>query len=155
MVDFRMSIVIHIKYYMAKCKIQNCNEKIKCKDLCHKHYNSINYRKHIEKRREYDKSFPRRFKKLEALCKREKIPLDITYQGWLSLIKSNVCHYCPNSLPTHGYSLDRKVFDLGYTLDNVVPCCETCNIAKRDTFTYEEFKVMMKALKDYRERKRL
>lgn len=140
---------------METCTHKNCNLLIKCKGLCHKHYNSISYRKHIEKRREYDKSLPRRFKKLKAFCKREKILIDITYQGWLSLIKSNVCHYCPNSLPTNGYSLDRKVFDLGYTLDNVVPCCETCNLAKRDSFTYEEFKVMMNALKEYRGRKNI
>jgi len=34
------------------------------------------------------------------------------------------CHYCHKE-QSHG--LDRKDSSLGYTLDNVVPCCEKCN----------------------------
>ncbi len=59
------------------------------------------------------------------------------------------CHYCGNppilkakkgnyygSLPNNG--LDRIKNDIGYVVENIVPCCTSCNYAKRD-LTYEDF----------------
>lgn len=138
---------------MEKCKEINCDLPIRCKGLCHKHYNKMIYHKDIEKHRNYDKSLPRRFKKFLTYCKRQKIPTDLTYQGWLSIIESNKCEYCAEKLPSTGYGLDRMYSNIGYFKDNIVPCCQTCNLTKRDVFTYNEFKVMMKALKEYRGRK--
>jgi len=140
---------------MAKCEYKNCNLDVKCKGLCHKHYNALNYQKHIEKRRLYDKSLPRRYKKFKAFCKQQKIPTDLTYQGWLSVIEPGICEYCEGPLPSNGYGLDRMYPNIGYFKNNVVPCCTICNLSKRDTFTYNEFKVMMKALKEYRGRKNI
>lgn len=140
---------------MAKCRYKNCNEKVKCKDLCHKHYNKQNYHKHIEKRRLYDKSPRRRFAKFLNYCKINDIDTDITYDFWFPFIEANKCFYCCGPLPTNGYGLDRKNPKLGYFKTNVVSCCERCNFTKRDEFTHEEFLVMMLALKEYRERKRL
>lgn len=61
------------------------------------------------------------------------------------------CHYCgqlpstartPGGYETTGFyihnGLDRKDSSQGYTPDNVVPCCVTCNHAKMDT-SYLEF----------------
>jgi hypothetical protein len=53
------------------------------------------------------------------------------------------CYYCGtvnsnkkiNRLNPAGYEyngIDRIDSSKGYTIDNVVPCCKTCNIAKRD-----------------------
>lgn len=48
------------------------------------------------------------------------------------------CSYCRGSLPEFGVGLDRVDSSLGYTSSNVVPCCDWCNVAKSDHFTYEE-----------------
>jgi hypothetical protein len=64
-------------------------------------------------------------------------------------ISQEPCHYCgspPSNLAkqkkrTFRYNgLDRKDSSLPHTLDNVVPCCKTCNFAKQGV-GYEEFLV--------------
>jgi len=66
-----------------------------------------------------------------------------------STITSQNCFYC-NSEPKQSYyyattrkvrvfnGLDRKDNNKGYTLDNVVPCCKTCNFGKHN-LTYTEY----------------
>ena len=135
---------------MNKCNIEECLREVRCKGLCHKHYNHVIYHKTIEKQRQYDKSPERRFKKFLSYCKRESIPTNLTFDKWMSIIKDNKCHYCPNELPTHGSGLDRKCPTIGYFEYNVVSCCETCNFTKRDKFSHIEFKVMMDALNEFR-----
>lgn len=70
------------------------------------------------------------------------------------------CHYCglPPSNTTHRrqdpftYSgIDRKNNDVGYTTDNVVPCCKTCNFLKRQT-PYEEFVAYLNRVVEFRAR---
>lgn len=64
---------------------------------------------------------------------------------------SQECHYCgapPGAVWKAGVKytsgdfiytgLDRKDSALGYTLENVVPCCKTCNYAKR-SMSYDDF----------------
>lgn len=66
-------------------------------------------------------------------------------------ITSKPCFYCgqhPNqAYKTHsdrdGYihnGIDRMDNNIGYVLDNVVPCCKVCNYAKR-TMSFDSFKV--------------
>lgn len=40
------------------------------------------------------------------------------------------CHYCGISIETIG--LDRVDNERGYFIDNVVPCCRTCNFMKKN-----------------------
>jgi hypothetical protein len=64
-------------------------------------------------------------------------------------ITSQNCHYCGDA-PSQRHrangniyvynGIDRKDSSLGYTPENSVPCCKTCNFAKR-TQTVEEFSV--------------
>ena len=60
-------------------------------------------------------------------------------------ITSQNCHYCGRppeervrKWPLIINGVDRKESDIGYTLDNCVPCCKICNKAKMDT-PYDEF----------------
>ncbi len=58
-------------------------------------------------------------------------------------LTSNDCEYCgaPPSKNEQGYlynGIDRVDNDKGYTMDNVVPCCTCCNLAKRG-MSAEEF----------------
>lgn len=43
-------------------------------------------------------------------------------------IVSEPCHYCGD----YFVGIDRKDNSKGYTLENSLPCCKHCNIAKRD-----------------------
>jgi hypothetical protein len=52
------------------------------------------------------------------------------------------CTYCGDPMSSVGY--DRLDNDRGYDIDNVVPCCSTCNYMKRQ-MTKDEF--MDKCLK--------
>ena len=61
------------------------------------------------------------------------------------LVKSN-CHYCgtppreqtKKSFMVNANGIDRKDSDVGYLIENCVPCCTTCNHAK-GVMTYEVF----------------
>ena len=79
-----------------------------------------------------------------------KIDFKLTKEKFQEIIKSN-CNYCgipPNNKLKHKFAtitedyfyngVDRINSDLGYTLNNVVPCCEQCNRMKLD-WSREEF----------------
>ncbi|MCO6500053.1 MAG: hypothetical protein J5I47_06710 [Vicingus serpentipes] len=65
----------------------------------------------------------------------------LSLEEWKNIVSEN-CHYCGDSpiekthQNLHGSiyinGLDRINNDLGYTTDNVVPCCEWCNKMKLD-----------------------
>ena len=74
------------------------------------------------------------------------IPFRLSRQEFYALTGMN-CFYC-NAPPKLARckarttmnlnGLDRQTVSLGYTMDNVVPCCWTCNRIKSDS-THEEF----------------
>lgn len=89
-------------------------------------------------------------------AKLKGIPFDLTMEQFKSLVFSN-CHYC-NQPPSNSYSrahkygqnvsityngIDRVVGSVGYTLENVVPCCIKCNISKND-HSLDEWKQWIK-----------
>ena len=73
---------------------------------------------------------------------------ELTIERFEELIKMD-CHYC-KSEPMQVFKkknaregivyngIDRKDNDIGYTVENAVPCCKFCNLAK-NTFPLEEF----------------
>src|SRR5271157_502737 len=97
------------------------------------------------------------------LLRRSKIrvrDVEISYEEFLHFTTIFECHYCAGSIDwskfgagykgkSAGYHLDRKDNRVGYTKDNIVVCCNRCNKAKRDLFTYEEWIVMTSALKEH------
>jgi hypothetical protein len=81
--------------------------------------------------------------------------MSIPYAQYLARI-SSPCVYCQTSLLNEtGCGLDRLDNSLGYAADNVVPCCGTCNQIKNVHLTYEEMKVAMIAILEYRRGKAL
>lgn len=66
-------------------------------------------------------------------AQKRKIPFSLGYCECVRLFSSS-CYYCglrPRYNGVDGLSgIDRKDSDLGYTPDNVVPCCSQCNMAK-------------------------
>ncbi len=74
--------------------------------------------------------------------KRRNILVDLSFNQFEQLCKERFCHYCHVLIRRglgRGYYLDRKDNNLGYTVDNCVPCCWPCNQAKGNRYTYEEF----------------
>lgn len=53
------------------------------------------------------------------------------------------CTYC--GYPSTGF--DRKDNSIGHTLENCVPCCKECNVARMDNFTHEETYILGEAIK--------
>ena len=82
------------------------------------------------------------------ISKNRKIENSLTFNEFLDFTKQNACYYCGNPVTWtahrhnrsdyYGYNLDRKDNNLGYTKENCVVCCETCNYMKR-MMTVESF----------------
>lgn len=85
--------------------------------------------------------------------------VELSYEEFREFAQIPCCFYCGATvhwaeyrLNKGGYAsnLDRKNNDLGYSKGNCVVCCVTCNRTKSNRFTFEEFVVMMTALRQYR-----
>lgn len=98
--------------------------------------------------------------------KTKRLEVTINYEEFVEIIKDSKCHYCDKELVfnkhtrdssgdyvSRAYQLDRKDNNLGYTKENVVPCCWNCNRMKSDIYTYEEFKLLSPILKEIHKNK--
>lgn len=88
------------------------------------------------------------FRLYVAGAKRRNLSFDLTFEQFIDLSQKS-CYYCgiePSTIRKSDHDngdfiytgLDRKNSKLGYTLDNVVPCCFKCNRMKSDN-SIEEF----------------
>lgn len=88
-------------------------------------------------------------------ARKSSVFFDITEDKFIELTSSR-CHYCgkpplqiSNAPGTYLYNgLDKVNPKLGYTMDNVVPCCKKCNIAKLDG-SVDEFLLWVKSVYEY------
>lgn len=87
------------------------------------------------------------------------VSVSLSYENFLNFTFISECHYCGEPITWakynrekrgNGYNLDRMDNKRGYETDNIVVCCKRCNYAKGRWFTYEEWVVMTKALKELR-----
>lgn len=83
-----------------------------------------------------------RYNELKRSTKRSNKLLKLSQQEYENIVYSKNCHYCNEPLPEAGSGLDRKDNNVGYTTDNVVPCCTRCNKMKNQYLTYEEMKLI-------------
>ncbi len=90
-----------------------------------------------------------RWKSAQFHAKRRSLEWAIPLSEYLEYVKMR-CHYCDGSLPIRGTGLDRLDNDKGYTIQNVVPCCGSCNKIRGNNLTQEEMVVAMKAVKELR-----
>ena len=79
--------------------------------------------------KEYHKTLDYNYSKYKLSAKNRKIEFNLTKEEF-SKSFGKKCHYCREEF--NGYRWDRINSGLGYTPDNIVPCCYTCNIMKRD-----------------------
>ena len=145
------------------CTWEGCNKKHEAKGFCRYHYRQWRRKKDgpdWDNYKAYSKGWRRtlsgRYSTLKNSAKCRKLEFCISIEELDSVTRSP-CVYCGvviSEVSETGYGLDRKDSSRGYTLDNVVPCCYTCNRIKMDILTYEEMKVAMEAVLEYR-RKRI
>jgi len=114
-------------------------------------------------KKKYDKIYyathPEKFNTVQARyaftkCRAMKRGLDflLDFSSYEMLLKKP-CFYCAEPLNYSGCGLDRIDNSKGYILENVIPCCGRCNTSRQDNFSVEEWKVMIRAYLDFRNKK--
>ena len=118
---------------------------------------------HVDSRRK--KPFEALYNRLVKTAAEHKHCMQLSYEEFVKFSCEKTCHYCSGDVEWNaytslwepkrlrrvkgneplprtkhtGYNLDRKNNLLGYSTDNCVVCCGSCNRTKGDRFTYEEF----------------
>lgn len=98
------------------------------------------------------------FNNYKLLAKKSNRLFELSFEEFLDLTQQS-CHYCgskPNNIKKSQYNsgdfiysgIDRMDNTKGYTIKNCVPCCETCNKAKRN-LTYTEYISWIKKSYEY------
>lgn len=73
---------------------------------------------------------------------------DLTEDWFERNINTQSCTYCGTK--TEPIGMDRIDNNKGHYMENVVPCCSTCNKVKNNIFTVEEMKRIGKIISDIR-----
>lgn len=120
------------------CSEKDCLGKHYARGMCSRHFNKLRRQHGYFVKKECTPKY--RFASCLRYSKSRNLEWSIPFESYERLISKN-CDYCEGPLPPTRVGLDRKNNDLGYTLENVVPCCRYCNQLKSDIFTYEEFKL--------------
>jgi hypothetical protein len=136
----------------AKIKARNAawwvNNKERGKQI-HEAWRKANPEKWNAKQRKQNRSLSGQFNHGRLKAKNYNQEWTLTREEF-AVLRSKACDYCNGQLNPTGSGLDRKDCSKGYTMDNVVPCCGTCNTFKNDKFSYSEMKVAMMAVLDLR-----
>lgn len=157
-----------IKIDKEKCKLyyKNNREKVLARKKkwyyenheevkCRKRENRIKYRDDYlhytkDRRNKIKYTVKYRFTQAKSTAKGRDLDWDISFECYDELIQ-NPCHYCFNSLHKEtGVGLDRINNNIGYNLNNVLPCCGSCNKIRGDNLTVEEMEIAMKAILEFR-----
>lgn len=143
-----------IKFRCKKCFLNyNKTYNQKCGYIFHKRWAKRNRTKFNEILHRYSISIPAIYSRLKQ---REK-SISYTKEEFINWYKKqkDICYYCniPESLIATGVvpsnrktrktfrlTIDRKDSKLGYSFNNMCLACDTCNIAKNNIFTEQEFK---------------
>lgn len=81
-----------------------------------------------------------RYTDLLKTARKKGRPVKVTMDQFYEIAKKD-CFYCGLEHPDSLIGLDRSDNDLDYTIDNVVPCCKSCNLSK-NTLNKETFILM-------------
>ena len=68
----------------------------------------------------------------------KSLAFDLSVQQFHDLCTKSRCYICHKSAKSINLGIDRVDNSMGYTIDNVEPCCSDCNYLKRDN-AYDEF----------------
>lgn len=119
-------------------------------------YHAAYWEKHKARiRRDLRTKLEYRYNALKLRCKRQGVEFKISYKNYVEKIKKG-CYYCGASvLKEIGGGVDRRNNLLrNYTARNLVCCCKFCNKIKSDVLLWDEMKVAMAAVINYRKSKK-
>jgi hypothetical protein len=139
--------------YCKKNKI--CRYAGPCCATCYSKYLNKNYYdKTLERNKSRSYLSSNRFSCAKSEAKRRKIRWSIDLEDYNKLINLP-CHYCNSQNKSTGTGLDRIINDknIGYTKENVLPCCGSCNQIRGDHLTVEEMEFVIKCLIEFRNKK--
>lgn len=108
------------------------------------------HKRNKEKLKEIRKAPDRLWVQSRSKAKQRGLSWDISIPQYTHLM-SLPCFYCGGSLPPLGCGLDRLDNNKGYQMDNVAPCCYSCNSLKGSLLTPAEtllFVTMLKGIRD-------
>lgn len=98
------------------------------------------YRKNNQEKLKEQLKAPHRKYKSMSRKNRRPLVVEITLEQYVEIIKDRICYYCDESFKNEvGSNLNRIDNSKGYLLNNVKPCCSTCNFIMLD-FTLKELK---------------
>jgi len=69
-----------------------------------------------------------RFSRYKYDAKKRNLLWDLTFEEFMAFWQKP-CYYCGDKIETIG--LDRADNKEGYSINNIVPCCRSCNLFKR------------------------
>ena len=87
------------------------------------------------------------FTQIKRRCKNDNKKCILSFSEFLSFTKIKKCHYCLRDIKwwkhnsdggQRQYNLDRMDNDKGYSKENCVVCCPSCNQMK-NSMSYDEF----------------
>lgn len=104
----------------------------------------------LTKQRKRRRTIEGKYKTFLDNSSRRNFEVFLSLEDYRNLVEDRACTYCGNELPEAGSGLDRKDCSIGYTMDNCVPCCTTCNRIKGDNISYSEMFEVIKLLKKLR-----
>ena len=144
--------------YSFKCSVDGCENKISVRcDALRTHSGKCGC--HSHRKRPYESLY------MSLYNDHRDIVVSLTYEEFLEFCKDNACHYCGTELSRYeygtvmgeyfgrSYCLDRKDNAGSYSKENCVNCCLECNKIKLDRFTYDEFLLVAKVLREiYKDR---
>jgi len=124
--------------FHSLCKRTNSQFKKDGKTLCS---DCANHRMSGEKSGRF-KHGQVRYPEYRNNAQRRNLDFQLTPEEFKELV-GQPCHYCGGySIETNpksrGNGIDRKDSNIGYLVDNCVPCCATCNFFK-NTMEYTQF----------------
>lgn len=90
-----------------------------------------------------------RYKYCKYIAKKDGREFTLDFELYCAFLKEP-CKYCDGPISETGFGLDRKDSSRGYTEDNVVACCTTCNRIKNSLLTHDEMRIAMDAVMRYR-----
>ena len=141
-----------VHYWICKCE---CGKMKSIRHHCltrgtTKSCGCLNRDKIIQRSVNPDAAFNRVYRQYIHRCEHYNISFDLTVDHFYFLTQQD-CYYCGASPSKKSYhwakdkppllynGVDRKDSNVGYTMENSVTCCTTCNYAK-NTLTVDEFR---------------
>lgn len=100
------------------------------------------------RKRKYEDPIGEKYHNLKQSAKKRNLSVDFTKEelsAWAKTQNASKCTYCGCYLKWFGkkrdpniLSIDRVDNDKGYSLSNIVVCCNRCNTIKGNWFSYDE-----------------